>query len=271
MGREPDAGLLPGLGLIGVLLSEESDTSSGIENAKRLGNQEPAMSIDCRTRFHRDRRTLSRDEVFDDLFPEAIERNAALAARGVLYKGLPPLGLTVEGKTLTLREQNGRLELEEGASDHGAIAELGADALSDLVQDWKTTMGLAMNSQVEVTRGEFGDWVGWEPVFRALFDGRPVHEAGAIDFKNPDGSALDLSRSFDLDDDREEIAHFLHEAGFLHVRNVFTEEEMAAVSADLDVALHARSWTTELPGGPEIPQGPSSRFASSSFTNDQRP
>ena len=25
-------------------------------------------------------------------------------------------------------------------------------------------------------------------------------QAGAIDFKNPDGSALDLSRSFDLDD-----------------------------------------------------------------------
>ncbi len=175
--------------------------------------------------------------MFDDLFPEAIERNAALAARGVLYKGLPPLGLTVEGKTLTLREQNGRLELEEGASDHGAIAELGADALSDLVQDWKTTMGLSMNSQVEITQGEFSDWVGWEPVFRALFDGRPVHEAGAIDFKNSDGSALDLGRSFDLDDDRDEIAYFLQEAGFLHVRNVFTEEEMAAVSADLDAAL----------------------------------
>ncbi|MFP6641335.1 MAG: phytanoyl-CoA dioxygenase family protein, partial [Myxococcota bacterium] len=195
------------------------------------------MSIDCRTRFHRDRRTLSRDEVFDDLFPEAIERNAVLAARGLLYKGLPSLGLTVEGKTLTLKEQNGHLELEEGAFDHGAVAELGADALSDLVQDWKTTMGLAMNSQVDLIQGEFSDWVGWEPIFRALFDGRPVHEAGAIDFKNLDGSALDLSRSFDLDDDREEIAHFLHEAGFLHVRNVFTEEEMTAVSADLDVAL----------------------------------
>jgi len=29
------------------------------------------MSIDCRTRRHRDRRALSRDEVFDELFPEA--------------------------------------------------------------------------------------------------------------------------------------------------------------------------------------------------------
>ena len=195
------------------------------------------MSIDCRTRLHRDRRALSRDEVFDDLFPEAIERNAALAARGLLYKNLPSLGLSVEDRTLTLTEENGRLTLKQGALDDGTIAALAADSLSDLVQDWKTTMGLSMNSQVEITRGEFSDWVGWEPVFRALFDGRPVHEAGAIDFKNSDGSALDLARSFDLDDDRDEIAHFLHEAGFLHVRNVFTEEEMAAVSTELDAAL----------------------------------
>jgi len=42
------------------------------------------MSIDCRTRRHRDRQALNRDEVFDRLIPEAIERNAELAARGLL-------------------------------------------------------------------------------------------------------------------------------------------------------------------------------------------
>lgn len=201
------------------------------------------MSIDCRTRLHRDRESLTRDAVFDDLFSEAIERNAALAARGLLYKGLPSLGLTVEDRTLTLKEQNGRLTLTQGALPTGAIAVLEADALSDLVQDWKTTMGLAMNAKVKVTQGDFSDWIGWEPVFRALFDGRPVHEAGAIDFKSRDGSQLDLTRSFDVgnrddrDRDLDEIAHFLEQAGFLHLRNVFTKGEMAAVAADLDAAL----------------------------------
>ncbi len=195
------------------------------------------MSIDCRTRLHCDRQKLARDKVFDVLIPEALERNATLAARGLVYKQLPSLGLTVGGRTLTLKEAGGRLVLAEGALDTGAIAELDADSLSDLVQDWKTTMGLAMNSKVKLVRGDFSDWVGWEPVLRALFDARPVHEAGAIDFKDPDGAPLDLGRVFDLDDDPDEINHFLHEAGFLHVRNVFTEEEMAAVSADLDKAL----------------------------------
>jgi hypothetical protein len=195
------------------------------------------MSIDCRTRRHRDRRRLSRDEVFDQLIPEAIERNAALAARGLVYKKLPSLSLTVDDRTLALREEGGALKLVDGVLDDGAMANLDAHALSDLVQDWATTMGLAMNARVKMTQGGFGDWVGWEPVFRALFEGRPVHEAGAIDFKDRDGDPLDLERSFDLDDDRAEIAHFLHEAGFLHIRNVFKEAEMAAVSADLDAAL----------------------------------
>jgi hypothetical protein len=200
-------------------------------------NEESAMSIDCRTRRHCDRKALNSDEIFDRLIPEAIERNAELAARGLLYKGLPCLSLSVEDRTLSLSEQNGRLTIKQGPLDDGAIASLDTSALSDLVQDWATTMGLAMNSRVKMIQGGFDDWIGWEPVFRALFDGRAVHEAGAIDFKNPDGSDLDLDRCFDLDDDHDEIGHFLHEAGFLHIRNVFSAEEMAAVSEDLDAAL----------------------------------
>ena len=195
------------------------------------------MSIDCRTRRHLERRSLSRDEVFDELLPDAIERDGVLAARGLLYKGLPSLSLCVEGRTITFQAESGGLRIQEGESSDGAVAELGHAALSDLVQDWKTTMGLAMNSQVTMVQGEFSHWVGWEPVFRALLDGRPVHEAGAVDFKKPDGSPLDLTRSFGLDDDRAEAAHFLQEAGFLHIEDVFTEEEMAAVSADLDAGL----------------------------------
>ncbi len=42
------------------------------------------MSIDCRTRRPCDRQALSCVEVFDRLIPEPIERNAELAARGLL-------------------------------------------------------------------------------------------------------------------------------------------------------------------------------------------
>jgi hypothetical protein len=136
-----------------------------------------------------------------------------------------------------LSERAGALRINEGDASDSAAASLDRDAVSDLVQDWTTTMGLAMNSRVKMTQGSFDHWIGWEPVLRALFDGRPVHEAGAITVTDRDGSDLDLRRSFKVDDNRDEISHFLNQAGFLHLRSVFTEAEMAAVAADLDAAL----------------------------------
>lgn len=195
------------------------------------------MSIDQRTRRHCDVRDIGRDEVLDAILPAAIERNGPLAARGLQYKKLPCLGLSVEGRTATLREVDGNLLLEDGLRDEGAVAALDEKALSNLVQDRQTTMGLAMTSKVKMAQGEFDAWIGWEPVLRALLDGRAVHESGAIVLKSRDGQALDLKRRFRMDDDPAEIAHFLTEAGFLHVTGVFTEDEMAAVGADIDEAI----------------------------------
>ena len=79
---------------------------------------------------------------------------------------------------------DGKLVASEGASDEGAIAVLDATSLSELIQDQRTTMGLAMNAKVKMVQGAFDAWIGWEPVFRALLDARPVHEAGAIELRD---------------------------------------------------------------------------------------
>ncbi len=195
------------------------------------------MSIDCRTRLHKDVREIPRDEVFDAILPQAIERNAALAAEGLLYKKLPPLVLVVDGRSVSLRERDGALLLEPGESAGATVATLDEGGLSNLIQDRQTTMGLAMTSKVEITQGTFDTWIGWEPVFRALLDARPVYQPGAISLRDPSDNPLDLSRSFGLDDDRAEVSHFLHEAGFLHISGVFSAQEMAEVADDLDRAL----------------------------------
>jgi hypothetical protein len=192
------------------------------------------MSIDVRTRLHKDVRALGRDEVFDGLLPDAIAVHGDLAGRGVAYKELPAVGLSVDGRGVTLGLSGSALALGEGLDDAGVVAVMEADALSDLVQDAQSTMGLAMTARVQLTAGNIADWIGWEPALRALLDGRKVHETGDVTFTDPDGAELDLDRSFTLDDDREEMAHFLEQAGFLHVRNVFDEAEMAAIGADID-------------------------------------
>ena len=94
------------------------------------------MSIDCRTRRHRDRKKLDRDEIFDSLIPEALSRNAELTARGLRYKNLPALTLCADDRTITLRERRGALRIEAGSASDSAAVKLDRDALSDLVQDW---------------------------------------------------------------------------------------------------------------------------------------
>jgi hypothetical protein len=195
------------------------------------------MSIDRRTRLHKDFREIPRDEIFESMLPDCIERNGELAGRGLAYKELPAISLVESGRSITLRERNGKMVLEEGKSDDTAVAVLLEGALSELLQDKRSTMGLAMNSMVELERGGMSTWIGWEPIFRALVDGRSVHETGDVRMLDRDGLPLDLNRSFDLDDDRDEISHFFHQAGFLHLTNIFNEEEMASVAADIDEAL----------------------------------
>ena len=80
-------------------------------------------------------------------------------------------------------------------------------------------------------------------LLRAAIDQRAPYVAGDIDF-----SGTDLTRSFTLDDDEADIRAFLAEAGFVHIRGVYGEDEMAAVSADMDAAAptyaqgDGRSW-----------------------------
>ena len=195
------------------------------------------MSIDRRTRMLKDVRPLQLDEVLDRIFPDACEAHSDIAARGIRYRDLPPLGLDVDGTQLTLRVQEGRPVLEPGLSNAGVVARLSEDALSDLVQDYQSTMGLAMTARVQLESGSMDDWVGWEPALRALLDGRKVYETGDVTFIDRDGAPLDLDRTFSLDDDREEIAHFLREAGFLHLRGIFDEAEMDEIGTDIDASI----------------------------------
>lgn len=192
------------------------------------------MSIDTRTRLHKDVRSITRDEMFDSVLPDAITVNGPLARRGVEYKELPAVGFDVAGRSVTLQTSSASLVVQEGLESAGVVASMDAEALSDLLQDAQSTMGLAMTARVKITVGSMNDWISWEPVLRALLDGRPVHETGDVTFVDGDGRDLDLERRFTLADDREEMAHFLEQAGFLHIRSVFDEDEMETIGADID-------------------------------------
>src|SRR5207344_1167612 len=86
-------------------------------------------------------------------------------------------------------------------------------------------------------------------------DGRPVHTRGGVTFHDRAGNPLDLTRAFTPDDDDDEIAAFLGEAGFLHLSGWFDADVMNEISADMDRALptyvrdDGRSWWAKTANG----------------------
>src|SRR5262249_50291996 len=65
---------------------------------------------------------------------------------------------------------------------------------------------------------------------------RPPHAPGAVTFAPWRGTPLDLRRTFPSESSPDEMAHFLTEAGYLHLAGVFTAAEMAEVGAGMDRA-----------------------------------
>jgi hypothetical protein len=195
-------------------------------------------SIDKRTRFVGEEVELGADWLFDDL-PAILRDTGALGARGVDVLGLSTFGLDVDGVTAYLAVDHGKLVVREGDADDGPIAVLDVAAFSDLVQDISSTFGLTLAGRVQFRRGGADEFTAWEPVLRAVLDERPVYEPGSIKFRARDGSPLDVRQSFHIDAPREDVGHFLAEAGYLHLEGVFTEAEMAAVSAELSDAVAA--------------------------------
>jgi len=193
-------------------------------------------SVDFRARPNRAVDPVDPVSFVADFAPERVERNGAAARRSADCLGLPSLTLDVDEESVTIERSSSGLTVRSGPGGNLVVV-LGLETFAELVNDDVSTFGAEMTGRAVVRSGEVDDFIGWEPVWRTLLDGRPAYEPESIDFRDRAGAPLDLHQSFGPSDDPEEIGHFLGEAGFLHLRCVFGAEEMAAVSADLDIAM----------------------------------
>jgi hypothetical protein len=216
------------------------------------------VTVDRRTRAESDTTSVDVETFVGQQLAELLDARGQEAGRAAVRRGLLPLSFDVEGEQFTLVPGVGPLRLRRDMGDALVVA-LSADAFSELVTDAVSTFGLTMLGRADIRVGTVDAFVAWEPVLRALFDGRDVYEPDSIAFRELDGSPLELRRAFTLDADPEEIGHFLAQAGFLHLEGVFSEAEMAAVSRDLDAAIDAAepddgaSWWAQTAPGERYP------------------
>ncbi len=213
------------------------------------------MSVDLRSRIDGSEHTFDPDEFFGAELPSAIEANAATIGRAVRWLDPRPLTIAVDGSVWTLVRVDDRVDVRRGDPGGGARVHLAREQFDDLVTDQQTFMGFWSSGCLDQPAGRLGDTLDWWLVLRAAIDGAPINTPGTIDFTTAAGAPLDLQRSFRRDDDADEKRYFLEEAGFLHIEGVFTEDEMAQVSAEMDRAASdysptdRRSWWAKTAGG----------------------
>ncbi len=211
-------------------------------------------SLDVRTRNESDRHAVDTVAFFDRELPALIAERAGLALPGARELNLDPFSFVTPSGSWTLALAGDTISTTTGANG-AAIVRLDDDEVARMVDDRITPMTLVTSATLRMERGQLGDLLNWWVVLRSLIDGRPVHTKGSIDFRAPDGSRLDLDRSFTPEAADEDMAHFLAQAGFLHLSGWFEPDEMEAISRDMDAAFPEytpgddRSWWAETSAG----------------------
>jgi hypothetical protein len=216
------------------------------------------MTIDVRTRTNDDIRSISPEAFFTRELPRRLEKTGPLAARAAAHLGLGALTLRVGGGIFTLKPLSDTIAITHGDSSSANVSiELSGPAFSDWVQEVRSMLALLVAEDVEVRDGEANAALGWDSVLRAMVDGRAVYEPGSVTLTNPDGSPLDINRSFTPDADDAEMARFLEQAGFLVLRRWMDPDVVDTIYGDIDRGLASarrgdpHRWWARLQNGDE--------------------
>jgi hypothetical protein len=188
------------------------------------------MTVDLRTRVDAEQAPVEAARFFGEVLPDRLDAHREEIEPGARGLGLRSLCIETDGEPWTLTWEGDRASVKPGR-DGAARARIDTGQLSDLVNDQATPMAWMSNAILDMPEGGLPDFLNWWLVLRAALDGRRIHAPGDVRVD------AELGRSFTPDDSDEDMRAFLEEAGYLHIRGMFREEEMAAVAADFPKAV----------------------------------
>jgi Phytanoyl-CoA dioxygenase (PhyH) len=177
-------------------------------------------------------------DFWEGVWAVAVAQRGQPAASDAQVLGLDPVTIRTDGQDWSLRVRAGRVEATPGAPED-LLVHLDPVAFNDLVQERKSAFGLAIAGRVTGDDRSVHMFCAWDPVLRSVLDGRSLYRPGDVTLRALGGGRLDLDQAFELGRPGREAAHFLAEAGFLHLKDVFTDDEMTAIDADLTVAVES--------------------------------
>jgi hypothetical protein len=213
------------------------------------------VSVDVRTRSDGRRVAVEAAAFLDNDLPVAFDNAAPRLERSIRERPPRPLTIEVDGQRWTLEVTDHSPVVRRGDVGGAPVLRLDGDQLANLVTDQDTPVGWLAAGTLHLEGGQLALVLDWWLLLRGALDGVTPYSRGAVSIEDRDGDDLDLGRSFTSNDPVDEMGWFLGQAGFVHLKGVFSEAEMAAVSADMDTAApryeegDGRSWWASLDDG----------------------
>ncbi len=187
------------------------------------------MSVDLRTRVDSEQAAVDASRFFRETLPALFDAHHSLIAPGARELPLADFCVETEGEPWTLAWDGNRVSVKAGRHGRARVL-LGAEQLGEIVNDQSTPIALMSNRVLDMPDGGLPDFLNWWLVLRAALDARRIYARGDVRIDT------EIGRSFTSDDSDDEMRAFLEQAGYLHIRGLFTEAEMAAVEADFPKA-----------------------------------
>src|SRR5262245_52472665 len=170
----------------------------------------------------------------EETLPALVLAHGSLVTEDLV--GVAPVGFVLPtSEAFTYVPAPGGIEIRRGAEAAGVLVQLDEATFSDFANEIHSASGLVLGQRIAFVRGGLDGLKRWEPALRALYHGRriwtPAEASALVDAQ---GAGLDLQRTFRLSDSDSEMREFLEVAGFLHLRDVFTTEEVRRFGDEVD-------------------------------------
>src|SRR5262249_51099305 len=158
-----------------------------------------------------------------------------------------PLAFRVDGAgSVTWMASGSGMRVVPGDAEAETLVALSERTFSEFVQELLTAAGAARTGRAKILRGSLAGWQRWEPAIQSLCSGRTIYGPQVWrTLEDRAGRPFDLTRRFRTDEDEGEMRHYFETAGYIHLQNVFTADEVERWRAELECV---RAKTT--PGDP---------------------
>ena len=215
-----------------------------------------AIELDQRTHRYEDVGHLSPAAFFGERLPALIAAHGQLVAQAMKVLQTRPITIEIEGEWWSIAVNDDTIEALPTRVDGALVIHLSAAEFSDWCQNQRSLNAFMVARTLRPEAGDERDISIWDSLTLTLLYGWPT--VGEVEFSDRNGLPLDLDQFFTPDDDPADIAHFVRETGFLHLRGWVDPALMPRISADMDrvVPTHVEgdgsSWWAQLTDGTRV-------------------